>query len=76
MYGRIFDPDMTTYPPQVALALRTPGWDLAASGVGVSTPCGAVSTRESTIFVSGVLDCVYMEGFMMRGWNLILPGPR
>ena len=34
MYGRISDPEMTTYPPQVALALRTPGWDLASSQWG------------------------------------------
>ena len=26
MYGRISDLGMETYPPRVALALRTPGW--------------------------------------------------
>ena len=26
MYGRMSDPEMTSYPPRVVVALRTPGW--------------------------------------------------
>ena len=42
------------YEPQV-------GVQQAASGVGVSTQCGAVSTRETIIFVAGLLE-LYMHG--------------
>ena len=28
----------------------------SARGIGVSTPCGAVSTRENSMFVPGVLE--------------------
>ena len=43
--------------PRGALTLcMSPGNQRSASGVGVSTPCGAVSTREKTIFVPGVSE--------------------
>ena len=48
MFGKSSDLGMISYPPRVALALRTPGW--------VSTPRGAVSTRGTTVFVSGLLE--------------------
>ena len=44
------------YPPRVVLALRPPADKRSASGIGVSTPCGAVSTRENSIFVSGLSE--------------------
>ena len=34
---------------------RTPANQKSASGLGVSTPCGAVLTRKTTAFVPGVL---------------------
>ena len=34
MYGRIGDPEMTSYPPRVALGLRRAGWGLARSQWG------------------------------------------
>ena len=58
MHGRISDPGMGPYPPRAALALRTSGWGLAMSqsGVGVSTPCGVVSTWGIASFVPGLLE--------------------
>ena len=44
MYGRISDLGIAPDPPRVELALRTQGWG--------STPCGAVSTRGTTMFSS------------------------
>ena len=40
-----YDPGMGRYPARVALAARNPANHRPESGVGVSTPCGAVSTR-------------------------------
>ena len=77
MYVRILDPRMGPYPPRVVLAPRIPANHQSAIGVVVSTPCGAVSTRRTTVFVPGVLkSCRSMERFLIRGWNLILPGWR
>ena len=66
MYGRIFDPGMECYPTRVSLALR----------IGVSTPCGTFLTWGTTVFVTGFWFCRCIKGFMMRGWDLILPGWR
>ena len=56
MYGRIFAPGMGLYPPRLALAPRTPAIQQSITGVGVSAPCGAVSTRGAAVFVPGVLE--------------------
>ena len=40
-------------PPRVALGIRAPDNQRLAGGIGVSTPRGAVSTRENLIFVLG-----------------------
>ena len=63
MYGRISDPGTVTYPPRGALALCTiPSQSaIGQCGAGVSTPCGAVSTRRITILVSR-LSALYMRG--------------
>ena len=76
MYGRISDPGMGPYYlTPVALAPRTPANQQSASGVGVFTPCGAVSTWGTTVFVLSVCwSYRCMEGFMIGGWNRILPG--
>ena len=44
----------------------------------VSTPCEAVSTRDISAFVPGYLElyCRCMEGFLIGGWDFILPGWR
>ena len=47
---------MGPYPPWVELAPRAPANQQSASGVGVSTPCGTVSTRGTTVFVLVVLQ--------------------
>ena len=39
MYGSIQDPDIGPYPPQAALALRTPGW-------GCHTVRGRIDTGD------------------------------
>ena len=50
---------MVAYPPRVALALF---WkQLSACDVGVSTLCGAVSTRGITVFVPAMSE-LYMYG--------------
>ena len=41
-------------PPRVSLALLAPANQRSARGIGISTPCGAVSTQENSIFVPGV----------------------
>ena len=64
------------YPPRVVLALRAPANQRSARGIGVSTPCGAVSTRENSIFVPGVTE-LYKYGRMYEpGMGLNLPRVR
>ena len=46
MNGRIYDPEMVPYPPLAALVIRR----------RVSTPCEAVLTRHTTVFVPGLLE--------------------
>ena len=46
----------------------------SAGGSGVSTPCGAVSTRGYFFPSPGSRSCRCMEGFLNRGWGLIFPG--
>ena len=48
-----------THIPRVPVASRTPVNQRSASGVGVPTPRGAVSTRRITVFVPGLLE-LYM----------------
>ena len=74
MIRRISEPGMGLYPPRIALPLRAPANQRSTRGIGVSTSCGAVSTRKNSIFVCGVSSCRDMEGFMNRGWSPILPG--
>ena len=41
-------------------------------GVDVSTPCGTVSTRGTTVFVPGVFEVqMYGKGFLIRGWDTL-----
>ena len=68
-YGRICDPGMITYLPRVrrdhdvsprnnsrsVLAPWAPANQQSASGVGISTPCGVVSTRGISVFGPGLL---------------------
>ena len=114
---------MRSYTPCVPVASRTPANQQLASGVGVSTPCGAVSTPPTTVFAPGLLELyryrrisdpemgpcpprvalalripswdfqtmrggidpgdhlfrshfskiIHIDGFLIRGWDLILP---
>ena len=56
------------------LYARAPANQHSSGGVGVNTPWGAVSTRGTTVFVSGFSEFRCMEGFLNRGWVNILPG--
>ena len=56
VYARISNPGMGSHPSRVARALRAPPKQQSASGVGVFTPCGAVSTRGITGFDPGLLE--------------------
>ena len=64
--------------PEVRLSQRagsmSPSQSAISRWVGVSTPCGAVSTRGITVIVPGFWICRCMEGFPTREWDLILPG--
>ena len=73
-YGGIYETGMGTYPPRVALALHAPANQRSARGIGISTPCGAVSTRENSIFAPGVPEIRAMDGRLNRGWGTIIPG--
>ena len=67
MYGRTSDPGMGPYLPRVELAL-------CGSQVGVCTPCGSVSTRGNTVFVSDPSELqIYMEGFLIRDGIVSFP---
>ena len=56
------------------LYVRSQANEQLGSGVGVSTPCGAVSTRRITAFAPGGRNCTCIEGFLNRGWAPILRG--
>ena len=60
---------MGTYPPRVR-------WDQSPSGVAVSTPCGAVSTRGIFVLFPGLLELVVemWKDFPSRDGNLSSPG--
>ena len=87
-YGSISDPEMRSYPPRVRRDLDvvpranprrvlTPCAHVnqqSASGVGVSTPCGAVSTGGIPVFSPGWWSCRDIEEFLSWGWDPILPG--
>ena len=60
MYGGIYDPGMGPCRRQRHYS-RAPANQRSAGGVGVSTPCGAVSTRGITVFVPG-LSYLYIYG--------------
>ena len=64
---------MTTYTPQVALALQTPGWNLASSqwGWGFHTELGGIHPGVHHVRPRFVGLYIHMEGFMMRGWNTL-----
>ena len=58
MYEGISDPDMASYPLEVALALRNPGWGLARSqwGWGFNTVRGGIDPGDH-YFHPGLVDC-------------------
>ena len=51
LYGRISDPGMGSYPPWMAMALRTPGWSF-------HTGRGGIDTRDNYVRLQyvGVVD--------------------
>ena len=49
------------------LYFRAPANQRSAGGIGVSTPCGAVSTRGITVFVP-TLSELYMYGEIVEPW--------
>ena len=53
IYEMIYDPGMGPDLSRMALAPRTPANQQSVSGVWVFTPFGEVSTRGTTVFVSG-----------------------
>ena len=64
------DRGMRPYPPRVALAPRNPANELLAIEVGVSTPCAAVSTRETVALVPGLLESEICGRFSNPGMIL------
>ena len=57
------------------LHVRSQHNHLSASGISVSTPCWAVSTRGITAFPS-LSSCKWIGGLLIQGWKPILPGVR
>ena len=69
------EPGMGPYPPWVSLALRAPVNQRSARGIGVSRPCGAVSTRVNSIScLPGCRSCRYMGRCLKRGCGPIFLG--
>ena len=58
------------------LYVRSSANQRPANGAGVSTPCGAVSTRGSPFSSPDCRSCRCMEGFLIRGWDPVVPGWR
>ena len=52
---------------------RAPSDQRWVGGVGVSTPCGAVSTQRSTFSSPDCRNYISMKGFLNQGWGSI-PG--
>ena len=73
-YGRISDPGMGPYPPRVTLAPRTPAKQQSARGVGVATPCGAVSTRRTPFSSPVCWSWSRMVRFLIGDETLSSPG--
>ena len=69
MYGNISDWGVGSYPPQVALTLRTPGW-------GVHTVGGGIDLGDHRFRPRFVGVVMYGKIFLIRGWDPILPGWR
>ena len=66
MYGRISDQGMGPYPPR--------GWHwVDEPPVGGSTPCGAVSTLGTTVFVPGLLELSMYGRIPSPGMGSYLP---
>ena len=68
-FGRISDPGMGLYPLRVTLALRAPGWGshTVRDGIDAGGPPSSSPVRRS---------CRYIEGLLIRVWDLIVPGWR
>ena len=62
-YGTVYDPRIRLFHPWVALVIRTPANQWLTRGVGLSTPYGAVSTREIIVFLPDLLE-LYMYGIL------------
>ena len=72
MYGRIHDPGLGRYNPWVRLDLNVVQ---TASRVGVSTPCGAVSTRGYLHFHPRVIGVAGVREHLFSGdGTLLSPG--
>ena len=52
---------------------RAPTNQQSAGGVGVSTPCGAVSTRGITLFVPGLSELYIYGGIYEQGMGTYVP---
>ena len=57
-----------------ALAPSDPANRKSASRLGVSTPCGAVSTGRCPLSSAGYWSCRCMGVFTIRGWYIIISG--
>lgn len=55
MFGLIYHPGVGLNPPRLSLALQSPLNQQQANRVGVSTPCGPVSTPRDVVFVPDLL---------------------
>ena len=58
------------------LYVRSLSSQRSASGTGVCTTFGAVSTRGLPFSSPSSRSCICMEGFLIRGWDSVVPGWR
>ena len=57
LWNDLWTGNRTLYPPEVELAQHTnTANQISAGGVGISTPCGEVSTRMISTFVPGLSE--------------------
>ena len=67
---------MGPYPPRDVLALRAPSNQRSANEVGVSTPCGSVPTRDSSVSASVSSELYRYKSVSEPGVELYSPRVR
>ena len=67
---------MGSYTPRVPVASRTPANQQSAGGVGFPQRAGRYRPGGPSFLSQVYWVCKCMEGLLIRGWHIILPGCR